>query len=198
MPRCAKPWDRTWPIEVPAVGNIFSYLLGIERVPELRLALLILARAGGDGWTKISDQEMASLTGLAKTALDQCVKEMLTRNLVLRRRTREGFEYRVPFCALGISEDVFPPKPAPDPLMAALEPYFARTGFLDLMPEAVKMARVMHYGQEEMVEAICKVADKLKTNPPTRNRKSWFATVYKEKLREARAELTAFRARKHG
>lgn len=60
------------------------------------------------------------------------------------------------------------------------------------------MARELNYGQEEMIEAICKVADKLKTDPPTRNRTGWFMTVYKEKLREARADLMAFRIRKHG
>ncbi|MBW1953707.1 MAG: hypothetical protein JRI66_11610 [Deltaproteobacteria bacterium] len=81
--------------------------------------------------------------------------------------------------------------------MTALEHYFIRTGFLDLMPEAVKMGRELNYGQEEMIEAICKVADKLKTDPPTRNRTGWFRTVYKEKLREARADLLAFRT-KHG
>jgi len=43
-----------------------------------------------------------------------------------------------------------------------------------------------------MIEAICKVADKLKTDPPTRNRVGWFRTVYQEKLREARAEILAF------
>ena len=173
------------------MGNIFAYLLGIKSAPELRLTLLILTKARDDAWTKIDYQEMVALTGLSAADLNKGIKEMLARGLVLRRRIKDGFEYRIPFCALGISEDVFP-KPASNPLMTALEPYFVRTGFLDLMPEAVKMARELNYGQEEMIEAICKVADKLKTDPPTRNRTGWFMTVYKEKLREARADLLAF------
>ncbi|GAB6274240.1 MAG: hypothetical protein STSR0004_11030 [Peptococcaceae bacterium] len=40
----------------------------------------------------------------------------------------------------------------------------------------------------------CKVADKLKSDPPTRSRLGWFRTVYQEKLREARAEILAFQA----
>ncbi len=198
MPRCARPWVRTWPIEVSTVGNIFAYLLGIGSVPELRLALLVLARCGDGEWTKINGQELASLAGLPPAAFEKGVREMLARGFVLRRRTKEGFEYRVPLPALG---NVFPAASfccAPKVNLAALAHYFVRTGFLDLMPEAVKMARELSYGQEEMIEALCKVADKLKTDPPTRNRTGWFMTVYKEKLREARADLLAFRTRKNG
>jgi len=198
LPRCARPWVRTWPIEVSAVGNIFTYLLGIKSVPELRLTLLVLAKARGDSWIKIDEQEMVALTELSATDLNKGIKEMLARGLVLQRRTKEGFEYWVPLQALG---NVFPAASfcgAPKINLAALAPYFVRTGFLDLMPEAVKMARELNYGQEEMIEAVCKVADKLKTDPPTRNRSGWFMTVYKEKLREARADLLASRTRKHG
>jgi len=198
LPRCAKPWVRTWPIEVSAVGNIFAYLLGIKSMPELKLTLLVLAKARDDSWTKIGEQEMATLTGLTATDLSKGIKEMLARGFVLRRRTKDGCEYRVPLAGLG---ECFPAASlcsTPKINLAALAPYFARTGFLDLLPEAVKMARELNYGQEEMIEAICKVADKLKTDPPTRNRSGWFTTVYKEKLREARADLLAFRTRNMG
>lgn len=134
---------------------------------------------------KIDTQEMAALTILSAIDLKKGIKEMLDRGLVLRRRTKEGFEFRVPFNALGIVE-------GDQDMMTVLKSYFTRTGFLDLMPEAVKMARELGYGQEEMIEAICKVADKLKTDPLTRNRTGWFRTVYKEKLGEAKADLQAF------
>ena len=32
----------------------------------------------------------------------------------------------------------------------------------------------------------------MKTYPPTRNRVAWFATVFREKLLEARAEIKAY------
>lgn len=51
------------------------------------------------------------------------------------------------------------------------------------------MARELNYGQEEMIEAICKVADKAPFYPPVKNRAAWFATVFREKLLEARAEI---------
>ncbi|MEW5897979.1 MAG: hypothetical protein AB1652_02255 [Bacillota bacterium] len=133
--------------------NVFGFLLGMKSTPELRLTLLVLAKARDDAWIKIDDQEMVALTGLSATDLDKGTKEMLARGFVLRRRTREGFEYRVPFSALGIAEG------APD-VMTVLKPYFTRTGFLDLMPEAVRMAWQLGYGPEEIIEAICKVADK--------------------------------------
>lgn len=51
-----------------------------------------------------------------------------------------------------------------------LEYYFTGTGFSDLLPAAQKLARDLGFSKEKMIEAICKVADKLKTDPPTRNR----------------------------
>lgn len=80
--------------------------------------------------------------------------------------------------------------------MARLKPYFLRTGFLDLLPVALETARKLNYDPEEMIKTICKVVDQLKTDPPTRNRSEWFRTVYQEKLREARAEILAFRERR--
>lgn len=78
-----------------------------------------------------------------------------------------------------------PPNPS-------LEDYFLVSGFADLLPLALKMAQRDGYGQEEIIEAICLVADKAKTYPPTRNRVAWFATVFREKLRQARAEIKAY------
>lgn len=77
------------------------------------------------------------------------------------------------------------------PANLSLEEYFLATGFADLLPLALKMAQKDGYGQEEIIEAVCKVADKAKTYPPTRNRVAWFATVFREKLLEARAEIKA-------
>ncbi|NPV30733.1 MAG: hypothetical protein HPY58_14040 [Firmicutes bacterium] len=77
--------------------------------------------------------------------------------------------------------------------MRSLKDYFLFTGFSDLLPVAVKMAQELNYTKEEMIEAICKVADKARVYPPTRNRTGWFATVFREKLQEARAEILAFR-----
>lgn len=69
-----------------------------------------------------------------------------------------------------------------------LKIYFIRTGFHDLLPLAIEIAREQKYGRDEITEAICKVFDKYREYPPTRNRTAWFATVYREKLREARAD----------
>lgn len=48
-----------------------------------------------------------------------------------------------------------------------LEYYFVSTGFIDLLPLAFELARKLGLGKKEMIEAICKVADKHKFYPPT-------------------------------
>jgi hypothetical protein len=75
----------------------------------------------------------------------------------------------------------------------SLEYYFASTGFYDLLPVAVNLIRDLGFNWEEAIEAICKVADKARVYPPTKNRAAWFAIVFKEKLQEARAEILAYR-----
>lgn len=70
-----------------------------------------------------------------------------------------------------------------------LEPYFIATGFIDLLPLALKLASQAGYGKDEIIEAICKVTDKHRDYPPTKNRTAWFTCVFKEKLHEARADL---------
>jgi hypothetical protein len=75
----------------------------------------------------------------------------------------------------------------------SLEYYFASTGFYDLMPVAVNLIQELGFNREEAMEAICKVADKARMYPPTKNRIAWFAIVFKEKLHEARAEILAYK-----
>ena len=70
-----------------------------------------------------------------------------------------------------------------------LKSYFISTGFIDLLPLALTLANQLGYGNGEVIEAICKVADKFKEYPPTRNRTAWFTKVFKEKLNEARADI---------
>lgn len=76
-----------------------------------------------------------------------------------------------------------------------LKDYFIRTGFYDLLPLALQIAKNHGYGQSEMIEAICKVSDKFFQYPPTKNRTAWFRMVFQEKLAEARADILAFRAK---
>jgi hypothetical protein len=78
-----------------------------------------------------------------------------------------------------------------------LEDYFIQTGYYDLLPMAVQLSQDFGFNRHEMIEAICKVADKAATFPPQKNRQAWFATVFKEKLAEARAEILAFRKANH-
>lgn len=73
-----------------------------------------------------------------------------------------------------------------------LERYFVSTGFIDLLPLALEIAGKLGLGKGEMIEAICKVADKSRIYPPIINRSAWFRKVYREKLLEARADILAF------
>lgn len=72
-----------------------------------------------------------------------------------------------------------------------LEYYFARTGFYDLLPLALDLINTTGFSQEEAAEAICKVFDKARVFPPTKNRSAWFIVVFKEKLFESRADIMA-------
>lgn len=75
----------------------------------------------------------------------------------------------------------------------SLKHYFNCTGFGDLLPLAVRIARELKYSELEMIEAICRVADKARRYPPTRDRTAWFARVFLEKLQEARADILAIK-----
>jgi len=77
----------------------------------------------------------------------------------------------------------------------SLEDYFINTGFYDLLPMGLKLARTLGYDHNEMIEAICKVYDKFNQYPPTKNRVAWFRLVFEEKLKEARAENLAFKSK---
>lgn len=81
-----------------------------------------------------------------------------------------------------------------NPRRLTLEEYFIQTNFYDLLPLATKLAEDLGYGQEEMIEAICKVYDKFCKYPPAKNRTAWFGIVFKEKLYEAKGDLLSFRA----
>ena len=75
-----------------------------------------------------------------------------------------------------------------------LEDYFIKAGFYDVLPMALKLAGNLGYDHFEMIEAICKVNDKFNQYPPTKNRTAWFRLVFEEKLKEARADILAFKA----
>ena len=81
-------------------------------------------------------------------------------------------------------------------MVSSVESYFMITGFLDQLPTAIQIAGELKYDSIEMIEAICKVADKYKLYPPTKNRSAWFGTVFREKLLEARADIVAHKYRK--
>lgn len=72
---------------------------------------------------------------------------------------------------------------------SSLESYFINTGFNDLLPLALKLAAQSGCDKNEIIEAICKVADKHKEYPPIKNRTAWFLKVFQEKLNEARADI---------
>ena len=75
-----------------------------------------------------------------------------------------------------------------------LEDYFIKAGFYDVLPMALKLAKNLDYDYFEIIEAICKVNDKFNQYPPTKNRIAWFRMVFEEKLKEARADILAFKA----
>ena len=79
----------------------------------------------------------------------------------------------------------------------SLEDYFVKTGFYDLLPMALKLAGNLGYDHFEMIETICKVHDKFNQYPPTKNRTAWFRLVFEEKLKEARADILAFKAKEN-
>ncbi|MDD2554184.1 MAG: hypothetical protein PHT78_12560 [Desulfitobacteriaceae bacterium] len=76
----------------------------------------------------------------------------------------------------------------------SLRDYFIRINFYDLLPLAIEIATDLGYGQDEMIEAVCKTYDKFLRYPPSRNRTAWFKTVLWKKLLEARSDILAFRA----
>ena len=76
-----------------------------------------------------------------------------------------------------------------------VEDFFIDTGFYDLLPLALEVARNLGYDQTEIIEAVCKVYDKSYQYPPTKNRTAWFKRVFEEKLREARGDILTYKAK---
>lgn len=74
-----------------------------------------------------------------------------------------------------------------------LEYYFASTGFYDFLPMARDLIATMGFTQDEAIGAVCKVFDRARMYPPTKNRSAWFVVVFKEKLHESRADIMAYR-----
>lgn len=170
--------------------NIFAYLLTITDPAELKLTLVVMARATGRQGVEISEQEISSLTGLDPAAIARGQRKMTKRGYIFRYRDC----YKVIWDRLAILPACPPVQKrffSNEQVKASLKRYFTSTGFFDLLPVALKIAHKLNYSPEEMIEAICKVADKLKTDPPTRNRLGWFKIVYQEKLQEARADILA-------
>jgi len=64
-----------------------------------------------------------------------------------------------------------------------------------LLPMSLLMAENLGYGHNEMIEAVCKVNDKFHQYPPTKNRTAWFRMVFEEKLKEARGDILAYKAK---
>jgi len=60
-----------------------------------------------------------------------------------------------------------------------LESYFTNTGFIDLLPLALKLAVQAGYGKDEIIEAICKVADKHREYPPRKTEQHGFQRCFK-------------------
>ena len=77
--------------------------------------------------------------------------------------------------------------------MKHMEEYFLKTGFYDLFPMALQVAKELGYEENEIIEAICKVSDTFCLYPPTKNRSAWFKMVFTEKLSEARADILYYK-----
>ncbi|CAA7603315.1 Hypothetical protein DEACI_4138 [Acididesulfobacillus acetoxydans] len=75
-----------------------------------------------------------------------------------------------------------------------LEKFLVSTGFYDLLPLALEVARRFGYDPSEMIEAVCKVSDKFSQYLPVQNRTAWFQKVFEEKLREAKGDILTFNA----
>jgi hypothetical protein len=184
-----------------SLDKLFKTLLEIKSPAELRLTLLILARATrtGDSCPAISYAEFRSGTGLAPATIARGLKDAHARGYILRQPTKrkEPARYRVIWDRLGVCPGVAsdPDVHAPTDTSGTVEFYFTDTGFLDMLPQASEIAHNLGYGEDEMIQAVCLTFDKQATDPPARNRTAWFATVYREKLHEAHAQIRAFERR---
>ena len=185
------------------MNNVFDYLLEIEDPAELRLALAILAASAAHPHTRgVHHGEVRSLTGWSAPDIAKAVDRMLARGLITRIAGRAGGEptYRITGDRTRWGRDFgFQQGWSSGPVRGAvceserLRLYFTDTGFIDLLPHALGIANNLGYNEEEMIQAVCLVFDRQRTDPPVRNRTAWFRTVFNEKLGESRAQILAFR-----
>lgn len=177
----------------------------ITRDPKLKLTLLILARAveTKDSCPALNYSEFHSLTGLSPVTIARGLKNMLARGNIVRHiaKRNQPASYQVLWEKFGLIPNAgygLAPATIHTPAVSAgLKSYFTNTGFLDLLPQATDIARELSYGEDEMIQAVCMVFDRQRTDPPTRNRTAWFLTVFREKLHEAHAEICAYKERKN-
>jgi len=187
--------------------NVFKSLLTIKNPAELKLTLLILARAveTKDSCPALNYSEFRSLTGLSPVAIARALKDMLARGYIVRHiaKRSQPARYQVLWEKFGLAPGAgygIAPAAIHTPGGAGSAGpgfYFTNTGFLDLLPLAMDIAHELGYGEDEMSQAVCMVFDKQKTDPPTRNRTAWFLTVFREKLHQAHADICANRERKN-
>ncbi len=195
--------------------RLFESLLAIETLAELKLTLYILAKdaRSGEDCPAVTYAEFQSATGFSPTTVARGLSGMQTRGYILRSSLgqtskKQPSQYHVLWDRLGMAAGVkafaTPPTHALPSSNAAIpassaEFYFTATGFLDLLPQARDIARSLGYGEDEIIHAVGLVFDKQRVTPPTINRTGWFITVFTEKIKEAHAEILAYRQRnKHG
>lgn len=187
--------------------NVFEYLIEIKDPGELKLTLAILAKAAEypDDGVAVNYTEIRSLTGLSSTSIGRAIDQVLARGLIIRGTGKGNGpgHYRVLwekfYLGRGFNHAVHPSQrsdtSARIPESEKLKFYFTDTGFIDLLPQAIDIATKLGYEEEDMIQAVCLVFDAQRTNPPTRNRTTWFRIVFTEKLGESHAQILAFRKR---
>lgn len=187
------------------MNTLFESLLAIDTLAELKLTLFILAKATGSGedCPALTYAEVQSSTRFSPTTIAKGLTKMKARGYIIRHpgTRKQPARYQVLWDKLGIhtvtgsSADTVTGVTWSSKAANAVgaDYYFTATGFLDLLPQARDTARRLGYGEDEMVQAVSMVFDKLRTDPPTRNRTGWFLTVLTEKLHAAHAEIRAHR-----
>ena len=191
------------------MDRLFESLLTIETLAELKLTLCVLAKAtqSGEDCPAVTYVEFQSATRFSPATIAKGLSEMLSRGYILRSspNRKQPARYQVLWDRLGMASAGVnaPATPSTIALRSAnagisvsgAESYFTATGFLDLLPQARDIARSLGYGEDEMIHAVALVFDKQRVAPPTINRTGWFITVFTEKIREAHAEIQAYRQR---
>jgi DNA-binding Lrp family transcriptional regulator len=158
--------------EVSLLQKLFESLLTIKNQAELKLTLLILARATGSGehCVAVTYAELQSSTGLSPASVAKGIKKMLARGYIVRYTVtrKQSAQYQVLWDKLGMPtapgiSSYLPETITEKPQITfagRLESYFTETGFLDLLPMAADIANQLGYGDAEMIEAVCMVFDK--------------------------------------